>query len=188
MRIVGNLKNFSRTDQGAEFELYDVNEGIASTLVVARNEIKYVAETRETLGDLPRIMARGGEINQVILNILVNAAQAIESQKRTEKGLIEIETRLEGEWVRIVIRDDGPGIPDGNLTRVFDPFFTTKEPGKGTGLGLSISYDIVVTKHGGRLSAESEPGKGSSFIIELPIEGPPYSGSSPNMTGVTMKS
>jgi len=187
-RIVGNLKNFSRADQGTECELYDVNEGIESSLVIARNEIKYVAETRESFGDLPRIMARGGELNQVVLNILVNAAQAIEAQKRTDKGLIEIETRRIGEWVRIVIRDDGPGIPESNLTRVFDPFFTTKEPGKGTGLGLSISYDIVVTKHGGRLSAESEPGKGSSFIIELPIAGPPDSGSSPNMTGVTMKS
>jgi PAS domain S-box-containing protein len=171
MRIVGNLKNFSRVDQSAEFELYDINGGIESTLVVAWNEIKYVADMRKDFGVLPPIRARGGEINQVILNILVNAAQAIESQKRPGKGLIEIETRIEGERARIVIRDDGPGIPDAIKTRIFDPFFTTKEPGKGTGLGLSISYDIV-NKHGGTLSVESAPGQGTAFVIELPIAGP----------------
>jgi two-component system, NtrC family, sensor kinase len=172
MRIVGNLKNFSRMDQSGEFQLYDVNSGIESTLVVARNEIKYVADTRETFGELPQIMAKGGEINQVILNILVNAAQAIEAQKRSEKGLIEIETLLRGDRVHIIIRDDGPGIPEAIRMRIFDPFFTTKEPGKGTGLGLSISYDIIVTKHGGKLLVESEPGKGATFFIELPIAGP----------------
>jgi len=128
-----------------------------------------VAEIKKTFGELPRIKARGGEINQVILNILVNAAQAIESQKRSEKGLIAIETSLKGNSVLIVIRDDGAGIPDAIRSKIFDPFFTTKEPGKGTGLGLSISYDIIVAKHGGSLTVESEPGKGTSFIIELPI-------------------
>jgi PAS domain S-box-containing protein len=172
MQIVSNLKTFSRVDKGGELELYDVNGGIESTLIVAWNEIKYVAEIRKDLGELPRIRARGGEINQVILNILVNAAQAMESQKRTEKGLITIETRLEGERVVIVIGDDGPGIPEAIRSRIFDPFFTTKEPGKGTGLVLSISYDIIVTKHGGKLAVESEIGKGTSFIIELPIAGP----------------
>jgi PAS domain S-box-containing protein len=173
MRIVGNLKNFARLDQNGDFELYDVNGGIQSTLVVARNEIKYVADTRETFGELPQIKAKGGEINQVILNVLVNAAQAIEGQKRSEKGLIEIETELKGDRVRIAISDDGPGIPEAIRMRIFDPFFTTKEPGKGTGLGLSISYDIIVTKHGGRLAVESEPGQGTTFLIELPINGPP---------------
>jgi two-component system NtrC family sensor kinase len=173
MRIVAGLKSFSRIDQGGEFELFDVNGGIESTLVVAWNEIKYVAEIKKSFGELPRIKARGGEINQVILNLLVNAAQAIESQKRGEKGLITIETSLKGDRVLIAVSDDGPGIPEKIRTRVFDPFFTTKEPGKGTGLGLSISYDIVVTKHGGSLSVESEPGKGTSFIIALPIAGPP---------------
>jgi signal transduction histidine kinase len=173
MRIVGNLKNFARLDQNGDFELYDVNGGIQSTLVVARNEIKYVADTRETFGELPQIKAKGGEINQVILNVLVNAAQAIEGQKRSDKGLIEIETELKGDRVRIAISDDGPGIPEAIRMRIFDPFFTTKEPGKGTGLGLSISYDIIVTKHGGRLAVESEPGQGTTFLIELPINGPP---------------
>jgi two-component system NtrC family sensor kinase len=173
MRIVGNLKNFSRIDQGSEFELYDVNGGIESTLVVARNEIKYVADTKMGFGELPQIRAKGGEINQVILNILVNGAQAIEAQKRPTKGLIEIETSLKGDRVLISIHDDGPGIPEAIRTRIFDPFFTTKEPGKGTGLGLSISYDIIVAKHAGKLSVESGPGEGTTFLIELPVAGPP---------------
>lgn len=173
MRIVGNLKNFSRTDQNADFELYDLNGGIESTLVVARNEIKYIADVQKDFGDLPRIMAKGGEINQVILNLLVNAAQAIESQKRAEKGRIDIRTAVQGDKVAVRISDDGPGIPEAIRTRIFDPFFTTKEPGKGTGLGLSISYDIVVTKHGGRLSVEPAPDGGTAFLVELPIAGPP---------------
>jgi two-component system, NtrC family, sensor kinase len=173
MRIVANLKNFSRLDQGGELALYDVNAGIESTVVVAWNEIKYVAEIKKLLGEIPRIKAKGGEINQVLLNILVNAAQAIESQKRSEKGLIEIETSLRGDRVVIAIEDDGPGIPEAIRTRIFDPFFTTKEPGKGTGLGLSISYDIIVAKHGGKLKVESKPGKGTIFTLELPVGGPP---------------
>jgi PAS domain S-box-containing protein len=173
IHIVGNLKSFSRVDQGADFKPYDVNAGIESTLIVARNEVKYVANVKKELGELPPIRAMGGEINQVILNILVNAAQAIEGQKRDEKGLIEIRTVALGDHIVIGIRDDGPGIPEELRLKIFDPFFTTKEPGKGTGLGLSISYDIVVSKHGGRLAVDSAPGGGTTFTIELPIAGPP---------------
>jgi two-component system, NtrC family, sensor kinase len=173
MRIVSNLRSFSRVDQSGEQELFDVNAGIESTLIVASNELKYVAETEKKLGELPKIMAKGGEINQVVLNLLVNAAQAIESQKRPEKGLIRIETALRNEKVLIVVSDDGPGIPQNIRTKIFDPFFTTKEPGKGTGLGLSISYDIIVAKHGGSLRCDSEPGMGTVFTIELPVSGPP---------------
>lgn len=172
MHIVGNLKSFSRTELGAEYGPYDVNAGIESTSIVARNEIKYVADVRMNLGELPPVRARGSEINQVLLNILVNAAQAIEGQKRKEKGLIEIRTANLGDRVLIGIRDDGPGIPENLRTKVFDPFFTTKEPGKGTGLGLSISYDIIVTKHEGRLSVDCAPEGGTTFTIELPIAGP----------------
>ncbi|HOX33586.1 MAG TPA: ATP-binding protein [Spirochaetales bacterium] len=177
--IVSNLKRFSYIDASGQFDFYDVNAGIENSLVVAWNEIKYVAEIRKSLGELPKIKALGGEINQVILNLLVNAAQAIESQKRPEKGLIEIATSLRraeggagGDRVVIEIGDDGPGIPEPIRLRIFDPFFTTKEPGKGTGLGLSISYDIVVSKHGGSLTVESSPGEGATFVIELPVAGP----------------
>jgi two-component system NtrC family sensor kinase len=171
MQIVGNLKIFSRVEKGGDFELFDVNAGIESTLAVARNEIKYVADVNKSYGELPPILARGSEINQVILNILVNAAQAIEGQKRQEKGLIEIRTIAMGDHVVIGIRDDGPGIPESIRMKIFDPFFTTKEPGKGTGLGLSISYDIIVSKHGGHLGVDSIPGGGTTFTIELPIAG-----------------
>jgi len=172
MHIVGNLKSFSRSEQGADFKPYDVNAGLESTLIVARNEIKYVADVKKEFGELPPISARGSEINQVFLNILVNAAQAIEEQKRDKKGLIVVRTVVLGDRVVVGIRDDGPGIPEDIRLKIFDPFFTTKEPGKGTGLGLSISYDIVVSKHGGRLTVDSTPGLGTTFTIELPIKGP----------------
>jgi signal transduction histidine kinase len=148
-----------------------INTGFESTLVVAWNKIKYVADVRKDLNDVPQIHARGGEINQVILNILVNAAQAIADQNRSEKGVISVHTESNDEWVTMTIRDDGPGIPREILQKVFDPFFTTKEPGKGTGLGLSISYDIIVNKHKGKLSVKSLPGKGTVFIIALPVNG-----------------
>jgi len=170
-KIVGGLKRFAHLGDGSGLDLYDVNAGIESTIVMAWNEIKYVAEVRKSLSPLPSIRANGGEINQVLLNVLVNAAQAIGSRERDGLGHIDIVTRIEGESVFVAIKDDGPGIPRESLARVFDHFYTTKEPGKGTGLGLSISYDIVVVKHGGSLWVESEPGKGASFFILLPING-----------------
>jgi len=171
IKIVSSLKNFSRVDSQAVMNSFDLNAGIESTLVVAWNEIKYVSELRKNLGDIPPIIANGGELNQVILNIVVNAAQAMGNPPREDKGLIEITTRLEGENVLLTIMDNGPGIPKEILNKVFDPFFTTKEPGKGTGLGLSISYDIIVNKHGGSLWVESEPGTGTIFYISLPVSG-----------------
>jgi len=170
--IVANLKNFSRIDKGAGFEAFDVNMGIENSLVVGWNEIKYVAEVEKNLGLIPPIRAHGGELNQVFLNILMNAAQAIEGQKRSEKGKIFIETRKETDSVIISIRDDGPGISKEVQSKVFDPFFTTKEPGKGTGLGMSISYDIIVNKHAGSLWLESQKDTGTVFYISLPIAGP----------------
>ncbi len=167
--IVQNLKSFARIDSSQTMSPYNVNEGLKSTLVVARNEIKYVAEVELDLHELPTIPALGGEVNQVFLNILVNAAQAIESQKRRDKGRIRISTGREGDRVVVTIADDGPGIPDDIKLKVFDPFFTTKEPGKGTGLGLALSYDIIVRKHGGSLSVADSPSKGAQFRIELPI-------------------
>jgi signal transduction histidine kinase len=171
VRIVGSLKNFSRVDSQAAMCSFDLNAGIESTIVVAWNEIKYVSELRKNLGDIPHIKANGSEINQVILNIIVNAAQAIGNPPRDGKGLIEISTRMEGDNVIITIHDNGPGIPKDALNKVFDPFYTTKEPGKGTGLGLSISYDIIVNKHSGAIWVESEQGLGTTFYISLPAGG-----------------
>ena len=169
--IVKNLKSFARIEAEPTMGPYDLNKGIESSLVVARNEYKYCAEIALDLGELPPIVAAGGEINQVILNVIVNAAQAIESQKRKEKGTIMITTRLEGDWVVLKIEDDGPGIPEDKRLKVFDPFYTTKEPGKGTGLGLSISYDIIVRKHGGTLTLHDSLLGGALFKATLPVEG-----------------
>jgi two-component system, NtrC family, sensor kinase len=171
MEIVSQLKAFSRVDSEGQRTLYDLEHGIESTLVVAWNEIKYVAEVKRVFGGVQQVEAEGGPINQVLLNILVNAAQAIAGQGRKEKGLITIETREEKDFIVCLINDDGPGMSEEVQRHIFEPFFTTKEPGKGTGLGLSISYDIVVNRHHGRLDVHSEPGKGSTFIIALPIQG-----------------
>lgn len=170
--IVGNLKNFSRLDQHQSLAEFDVNAGIESTLVVAWNEIKYVAEVHKKLDPLPLVRCNANEINQVFLNIMVNAAQAIAEQKKSDKGILDIKTVQHGENVIIAIADDGPGIPEAIQNKIFDPFFTTKAPGKGTGLGLSISYDIIVSKHGGALWVESTQGVGTTFFISLPIAGP----------------
>lgn len=167
--IVANLKNFAHMDQKRSYELYDVKNGIESAITMAWNEIKYVADIQRDYHDIPKIYAVGGEINQVILNMLINASQAIAGQNRKEKGLIRITTEVNGQYLVILIEDDGPGIPPEIMNRIFDPFFTTKEPGKGTGLGLSISYDIIVMKHKGKLSVTSEIGKRTCFKMELPL-------------------
>ena len=111
----------------------------------------------------------GSEINQVILNILLNAAQAIQKKSAAEKGLIHIVTRADEEAVYCSISDTGDGIRPEHIGKIFEPFFTTKQVGKGTGLGLSISYDIIVNKHGGEISVCSEPGQGSTFTLRLPL-------------------
>ncbi|MCD6293110.1 MAG: PAS domain S-box protein [Deltaproteobacteria bacterium] len=167
--IVTKLREFSRIDQMDARESFNFNRAIETTLIVARNEYKYSAELKLELDpQLPDIMASGGEINQVILNLIINAAQAIKEQERQEFGEIMINTEFDDEWVRCTIADDGPGIKPENLERIFDPFFTTKPVGQGTGLGLNISYDIVTNKHKGSLTVESILGKGATFIISLP--------------------
>ena len=169
MAIVRNLKSFAREEMETVIAPYDINKGIENTLIVARNEIKYVADVELRLGALPEIEASAGEINQVLLNLLVNSAQAIEGQKRKDRGHILIVTKGVGDRAVCEISDDGPGVPDELRHRIFDPFFTTKGPGKGTGLGLSISYDLIVKKHKGSLSVERSPLGGALFRIELPF-------------------
>ena len=169
--IVTKLREFSRVDQREEKVLYCLNKAIETTLVVARNEYKYNAEVTTALEpELPEVYCHVGQINQVILNILVNAAQAIKEQGRQELGSIEIETGATAAHIWCRIKDDGPGIKPENLNKVFEPFFTTKPVGKGTGLGMNISYDIIVNKHQGELIVESEPGCGTAFTITLPFQ------------------
>lgn len=169
MAIVRNLKSFAREEMETTIAPYDLNKGIENTLIVARNEVKYVADVELRLGKLPEIEASAGEVNQVLLNLIVNSAQAIEGQKRKDRGHIIIATKAIGDRAVCEISDDGPGVPDELRHRIFDPFFTTKGPGKGTGLGLSISYDLIVKKHRGLLSVEHSPLGGALFRIELPF-------------------
>lgn len=166
-KIVKSLLGFARSSS-SEFEDYDLNKGIIDTLAVANNEIKYFARVVEELGDIPYIKAAGGSINQVLLNLIVNAVYAI--KESTNEGIITIKTFEGNNSVYCSIKDTGTGIAKENLNEVFTPFFTTKPVGKGTGLGLSIAYDIIVNKHGGEIKIESEEGKGTTFMLRLPIE------------------
>lgn len=168
-RIVQNLKDFSHVDESRAQEA-DLNAGLESTLNVIWNEIKYKAEIVRELAPLPAVRCAPAQINQVFLNILLNAAQAIEAQ-----GTITLRSGTSGNQVWFEIEDNGKGMPEAVQRRIFEPFFTTKPVGKGTGLGLSIAYDIIVKKHRGELEVTSQPGQGSRFRITLPISGPPES-------------
>lgn len=161
-RIVADLKDFSRVDQ-AEWEEADLHSCLDSTLSIAHNEVKYKAEVIKDYGNLPTIECMPSQLNQVFLNLLVNAAQAME-----ERGRITIRTRVEGEWAVVSVSDTGSGIPPELLKRIFDPFFTTKPIGKGTGLGLSVSYSIV-NRHGGRIEVDTKQGEGTTFSVWLPL-------------------
>ena len=171
-KIVIDLKNFSHPGEDA-LKLADINQNLDSTLNIVWNEIKYKATVTKDYGDLPQVKCYPQQINQVFMNLLVNAAQAIENQ-----GNIHITTRENGDNVEIVVSDSGQGIAAENLSRIFDPFFTTKEVGKGTGLGLNVTYNIV-KKHHGTIDVQSEPGKGTTFTIQMPIGGPPALPSEP---------
>lgn len=172
-RIVRSMKEFSHPGVDEKTSL-DINKAIESTVTVARNEWKYVADVRMDLdNDLPPVSCYAGELNQVFLNILINAVHAIEAVVANAdggKGVIGIITRNRGRWAEVRISDTGPGIPKRIQHRVFDPFFTTKAVGKGTGQGLSIAHRVIVEKHKGTLTFETEANSGTTFIIRLPIE------------------
>ena len=161
VKIIEDLKNFSHVDQ-AEKKHMDINLGIETTLNIVNNELKYKAKVVREYGDIPRVECFPQQINQVFMNLLVNASQAIK-----EQGEIMVKTSIDGDKVVAMISDTGCGIAPEEMNRIFDPFFTTKPVGKGTGLGLSISYEII-KKHGGHIGVESEVGKGTTFSIELP--------------------
>jgi signal transduction histidine kinase len=171
--IVQALKKFSHVEWGNEKIAANLNDAIESTLVVARNELKYVADVETSFADLPPLLCHLGDLNQVFLNLLVNAAHSIgEVVTQTgKKGKIRVETREEGDSVVVAISDTGAGIPPEIRSRIFEPFFTTKGVGKGSGQGLALARAIVVEKHGGNLTFESEVGKGSTFYIRIPING-----------------
>jgi PAS domain S-box-containing protein len=171
--IVCAMKEFAHPGH-IEQSAADLNRAIETTLTVARNEYKYSAQVETHLGDLPEVICNVGEINQVLLNLIVNAAHAIvESGKDTASGRIVIATEQVRDQVRICISDNGCGIPKANLEKIFDPFFTTKEVGKGTGQGLALARSIVIDKHGGHIDVQSEPGVGTTFILTLPVAGLP---------------
>jgi PAS domain S-box-containing protein len=163
--IVQDLKDFSHQDKGKLVE-YDLNNSLKSTLNIVWNELKYKAEVIQDLGHLPLVRCYPQQLNQVWMNLLVNAAHAI-----TDKGQITVRSYQTNDDVFLEISDTGSGIPPENLKKIFEPFFTTKEVGKGTGLGLSLSYRII-ERHGGSIEVQSQIGKGTVFRVRLPIQGP----------------
>jgi PAS domain S-box-containing protein len=165
-KIVQDLKDFSHADRVDDWQTADLHKGLDSTLNIAHNELKYKCTVVKEYGELPEIECLPSQLNQVFLNLLVNAAHAIQ-----DKGTITVRTGMRGDALCVEISDSGCGISKENLKRIFDPFFTTKPVGKGTGLGLSLSYGIV-KKHGGRIEVDSEPGKGSRFRVLLPPRRP----------------
>jgi PAS domain S-box-containing protein len=169
--IVQALKDFSHVGL-TDWQYADVHAGLDTTLNIVANEIKYKATIEKHYGKLPEIKCLASQLNQVFMNLLVNAAQAIQN-----RGVITIATGAQDGWVWVKISDNGCGIAPDNLKRVFEPFFTTKPVGSGTGLGLSLSYSIV-NKHGGRIEVASKPGVGTVFTVRLPVT-PPASSTAP---------
>jgi len=169
--IVRAMKEFAHPD-GSEQTPADLNHALEMTLTVARNEYKYDATVTTQFGEIPPVICNVGELNQVFLNLIVNAAHAIQdSVHDATSGRITVSTRALAKTVEVVVADNGCGISAENIEKIFDPFFTTKAVGRGTGQGLPIARSIVVDKHVGDLRVESEVGVGTRFIVELPING-----------------
>ncbi|MDX2096468.1 MAG: response regulator [Leptolyngbyaceae cyanobacterium bins.59] len=180
--IVRSLRNFSRLDE-AEWKAVDIHEGIDSTLLILQHRLKSKPDHPEIqivqeYGQLPLVECYAGSLNQVFMNILANAIDALEevsthhtsAENQAHPGRITIQTTMiDSQWVQITIADNGTGIPKETEQRIFDPFFTTKPVGKGTGMGLSISYQIVTEKHQGKLICHSTPGQGTKFMIQIPV-------------------
>ncbi|HWQ09170.1 MAG TPA: ATP-binding protein, partial [Holophaga sp.] len=172
-RIVGAMKDFSHPGMESKVHV-DLNHAIESTLIISHNEWKYVAEVATDYDPgLPDVPCFPSEFNQVILNLVVNAAHAIQEAREKGnpdlQGRIRISTRQEGQEALVRIADNGAGIPESIREKIFEPFFTTKPIGKGTGQGLAIAHAVIVDKHKGRLSFDTETGKGTTFTIALPL-------------------
>lgn len=170
--IVRAMKEFAYPDQKEKVPV-DLNQGLRNTLIVARNELKYVADVTTDLADLPEVYCHPGNLNQVFLNLLINAAHAIEDRHTGQgaRGTIAVRSFTEGDMVVVSIRDTGCGIPAAVASRIFDPFFTTKAVGRGTGQGLALARSIVVDQHGGSLTFQTTTGEGTTFFIRLPLGG-----------------
>jgi signal transduction histidine kinase len=164
--IIQDLKDYARTNVATHYVASDIHVGLKSTLNIARSQTKDRADVRLTLGKLPLVECAPSQIDQVFLNLIVNAAQAMPEGKM---GLIDIRTDCDDKQVRIEVQDNGPGMAPEILKKIFDPFFTTKDPGTGTGLGLSVSQNII-QQHGGTLTVDSTVGVGTTFTITLPIK------------------
>jgi len=161
IEIISNLKDFSHLDNAECIEI-DLHLGIHSTLNIIDNELKYKAEVKKLFSDLPLVRCVPSQVNQVLLNLLLNAAQAFDSQ-----GIITINTGCDKSWVWFSVKDNGPGIPPDKLDQIFQPFYTTKAKGQGSGLGLALSWSII-DKHFGIIEVKSELGLGSCFTVKLP--------------------
>jgi PAS domain S-box-containing protein len=168
--IVQSMKSFAHPDRGQKTTA-NLNTAVQCTLTVASNELKYVADVETDFGELPLVPCFLSDLNQVILNLLVNAAHAVGDVVKTTgtKGIIRVTTALDGPVVVLSVSDTGAGIPEAIRDRIFDPFFTTKDVGKGTGQGLALARSVVVEKHGGTIDFRSEPGKGTTFFVRLPL-------------------
>jgi two-component system, NtrC family, sensor kinase len=164
VQIVKDLKNFSRVDNDQTWQFANLQQGIDSTLNIVASELKYKADVVKHYTPLPEIECLASQLNQVVMNLVVNAAQAM----GPERGTITISNGVEGENIWLEVADNGCGISPDTVQKIFDPFFTTKPVGEGTGLGLSLSYGIV-KKHRGDISVSSELGKGTTFRVVLPI-------------------
>lgn len=162
-KIVIDLKNFAHPGEDKQ-KFADINRNLDSTLNVVRNEIKYKASVKKDYGDLPEVLCHPQQLNQVFMNLFVNAAQAIEKD-----GEIKVQTRAANGFVEIRISDTGVGIPKENISKIFDPFFTTKDVGKGTGLGLNVSYNII-KEHNGTIEVDSTVGQGTIFTVRIPVQ------------------
>jgi PAS domain S-box-containing protein len=170
--IVGAMREFAHPPTSEQLA-FDLNDALRNTLIVAANAYKYTADVTTDFGALPAVLCNGGDMNQVFINLIVNAAHAIEDRvgESGERGAIVIHTRHDGDHVLVSVTDTGGGIPAEVAERIFDPFFTTKDVGRGTGQGLAIARTIVVERHGGTLTFDSEPGRGTTFHVRLPVAG-----------------
>jgi PAS domain S-box-containing protein len=170
-KIVRAMKEFSHPDV-EEQSTADINHALESTLIVAKNEYKYAADIETQFAELPPVMCNIGELNQVFLNLLINASHAIsDAGKEAGSGKISVSTQHKGDMIEVVFADNGCGIPKQHLDKVFDPFFTTKEVGRGTGQGLAITRSIIVDKHRGSVQVDSKVGVGTRFVLQLPVAG-----------------